>query len=277
MPAAAMAPADSRRCWLRRARPLLGTLVEIGLAASPDAASDGAAFGSAFDAIVQAQRVLSRFEADSDVDRFHALDRLASMPVRPAMRDVLVAAQDLQHATGGDFDISVGTAPDGWRFDGERLHKLSDAVRFDLGGIGKGHAVDLAVAAMRRSGCRAGWVNAGGDLRAFGEVTVPVNLRDEASGGVRPFGTVRDGAFATSCFDAGSRSWLAHRLSHRPLPGDRAHGHVSVAAPRCLIADALTKVVALRGEVAMRPLLARHGATAWVHGAVTVPEATVAA
>jgi thiamine biosynthesis lipoprotein len=39
---------------------------------------------------------------------------------------------------------------------------------------------------------------------------------------------------------------------------------VSVAAPRCLWADALTKVVAISGDTA-HPLLARHGAMAWQH------------
>jgi thiamine biosynthesis lipoprotein len=39
---------------------------------------------------------------------------------------------------------------------------------------------------------------------------------------------------------------------------------VSVAAPRCLWADALTKIVAISGDAA-HPLLARHGAKAWQH------------
>jgi thiamine biosynthesis lipoprotein len=38
-----------------------------------------------------------------------------------------------------------------------------------------------------------------------------------------------------------------------------------VAAPRCLWADALTKVVALTGR-ADHPALAARGATAWLHG-----------
>lgn len=251
------------RCWLRRARPLLGTLVEVGLlAASSDGAGDAAAFEVAFDAIREAQLVLSRFDAGSDIARFHALARGASMPVRPALREVLTAARELHEASDGAFDISLGSAPDGWRFDGERLHKRSSAVRLDLGGIGKGHAVDLAVQALQaRGGHHAGWVNAGGDLRAFGAVAVPVGLRDEVAGGVRPFGTVQDGAFATS----------------RLFVSERRCAHVSVAAPRCLIADALTKVVALRGEAAARPLLARQGAMAWVHGAMATRAAPMAA
>jgi thiamine biosynthesis lipoprotein len=40
--------------------------------------------------------------------------------------------------------------------------------------------------------------------------------------------------------------------------------HVSVAAPLCLWADALTKIVAASGDPA-HPLLARHDARAWLH------------
>ncbi len=38
----------------------------------------------------------------------------------------------------------------------------------DFGGIAKGYAVDRAIEALRECGCRAGLVNAGGDVRLFG-------------------------------------------------------------------------------------------------------------
>jgi thiamine biosynthesis lipoprotein len=43
-----------------------------------------------------------------------------------------------------------------------------------------------------------------------------------------------------------------------------ALAHASVAAPLCLWADALTKIVAASGD-ASHPLLARHDARAWLH------------
>jgi thiamine biosynthesis lipoprotein len=234
----------SRR-WLRRARPLLGTLVEVGIPAND--ANDNEAIDAAFDAIAEVQSCLSRFEADSDVARFHALRTGRSLRLRPHGAQVLAAAQALRDASAGLFDITLGTAPSGWRCEAAQLWKLDNAVRLDLGGIGKGHAVDVAVEALMQRGCRAGWVNAGGDLRVFGDAQLPVTVRDESTGGVRPFATLADGAFATSC--------LAHA-------GRRAHA--SVAAPRCLWADALTKVVAFSGDAA-HPLLSRHGAQAWLH------------
>jgi thiamine biosynthesis lipoprotein len=108
-------------------------------------------------------------------------------------------------------------------------------------------------------GIEAGWVNAGGDLRAFGNVDTPVQLRDEATGGVRTFATLRDGAFATSHFGPDSRSRLAAGARATP-----PRAYASVAAPLCLWADALTKVVALSGDTS-HPLLARFAACAWLH------------
>ncbi len=239
--------------WLRRAQPLLGTLVEIGIRATDG--DDHTSVDAAFACLRDIQACLSRFEPDSDVGRFHALRRGGRMPMRRDMRAVLDAASALREATAGDFDITLGTAPQGWRCEGDALLKLDDAARVDLGGIGKGHAVDRAVQVLEQLGCEAGWINAGGDLRSFGDAELEVRLRDERSGGVRSFATLSRGAFSTSHFGAGSRAQLA---------GDAAAAHVSVAAPLCLWADALTKVVARSGD-ATHPLLARYDAMAWIH------------
>ena len=263
--------------WLRRAQPLLGTLVEMAIhlpegGGGGGSESDGAAdtegharLDAAFDAVRAVQACLSRFEPHSDLTRFHALPSGERMTIRPATQQVLIAAQTLYDATEGAFDISLGTAPGGWRCSGDQLHKFDAAVRLDLGGIGKGYAVDCAVQLLLDSGCRAGWVNAGGDLRAFGDVDLPVQLRMEPSGGVRPFGTLRDGAFATSHFAPDSRSQLAGmRKGTGSGQTSPVFAHVSVAAPLCLWADALTKIVAASGDTA-HPLLARFEASAWLH------------
>ncbi len=240
---------------LRRARPLLGTLAEIGV---PQETAAEDALQAAFAAMLRVQASMSRFEPDSDVARFAALPSGASMEVESETAVVLQSAWALQQASGGLFDITLGRAPDGWRCEGRSLHKQAAAAAFDLGGIAKGYAVDSAVQTLQRLGCTAGWVNAGGDLRAFGDVLLPVLLRDEDSGGVRPFMQLSDAAFATSRFGArrSSQIWAAGRCG--------VDSHVSVAAPSCLWADALTKVVAASGD-AQRPLLQEHGARAWLH------------
>lgn len=241
----------SDRRVVRRARPLLGTLVEIGAAmidgASPQATA--AAVDAAFARIAALQDRLSRFVAASDIGRFNAAPASACIDVGADARTVLAAAAQLRDASDDAFDVTLGSGARAWRLDERGLHKLADAVRIDLGGIAKGHAVDCAVATLESHGVAAGWVNAGGDLRAFGDLALPIELRDEESGGVRRFATLEDGAFATS----------------RREDPDGASRHASVAAQRCLWADALTKVVVATGD-ASHPLLARFGARGWLHG-----------
>mgnify|MGYP001216141954 CR=1 FL=1 len=249
-----MTTGEQQGPWLRRARPLLGTLVEIAVPrGSPEAALQ-----AAFAAVERVQSRMSRFEPDSDVARFAALPAGACMEVAPETADVLRAAAALQTASAGLFDITQGRAPDGWHCEGLVLNKRAAAAAFDLGGIAKGYAVDCAVQALRRAGCAAGWVNAGGDLRVVGELRLPVWLRDEVGSALHPFGQLSDGAFATSRFGSGCRSqaWMEG--------GRGVSAHVSVAAPQCLWADALTKVVAASGD-ARHPLLQAYAAQAWLH------------
>ena len=223
---------------MRRARPLLGTLVEVGAWTA-----DEPAVQAAFDAIARLQARLSRFEPGSELSRFHALEAGQSLDIAPDSAQLLQSAWALHLQSDGLFDITQGTGPADWHVVGLRLHKRSRDVRLDLGGIAKGHAVDLAVAALQSHHVVSGWVNAGGDLRAFGDAELPIHLRDEVQGGVRAFARLSDGAFASSVF---------------------AGRHVSVAAPSCRWADALTKVVAGSGNATHR-LLAQHGAQAFIH------------
>jgi thiamine biosynthesis lipoprotein len=291
---------------IRRARPLLGTLVEVGVAGmvgtkdaaggsadfessraadldatgAPDASALAAtmhAIDAAFAEVVRVERLLSRFDPASDIGRFNAAACGASLDVSADTATVLRCAATLHAESDGAFDVSTGSAPRGWSLDAVHLVKHDAAARLDLGGIGKGYAVDRAIAVLEAHGCSAGWVNAGGDLRAFGAVEVPLWLRDEDGGGVRHFGVLADGAFATSRFGPGARAALAGARS-RPMhvagagapagrPPHAAHArHVSVAAPTCMLADALAKVVASSADSA-HPLLARHGAHAFVHDA----------
>jgi thiamine biosynthesis lipoprotein len=235
----------------RRARPALGTLVEVGV---PQGTAESA-LALAFAAVAGVERVLSRHDAGSDLGRCHAAAPATPIAVSPATQRVLRAAAALWRASQGAFDISLGSGPAHWHCQGGHLWRDHAGLQLDAGGIAKGHAVDLAVRALQQAGCTAGWVNAGGDLRSFGGVSVPVHLRDEQAGGVRLFGHLADGAMATSDFGPRARS----RLS-----GPAKVAHVSVLAPRCLWADALTKLVAATGRTD-HPVLARLGATAWVH------------
>jgi len=163
-------------------------------------------------------------------------------------------AQRLHEQTGGAFDIALGsgrwfiTPDDDWV-------KVDGSTQVDLGGVAKGHAVDVAFDALNCDAWDAFWINAGGDLRVRG-MPMPVELRDEVSGGVRPWGVVTDAALATSYFGPTARG---------SLYGDQRVSHVSVMASSCMVADALTKVLANLGPEKAQPVLDFYLAKGWIH------------
>lgn len=248
-------PSPQESAWMRRARPILGTLVEVVVPVGHEAALE-----AAFQVMVDVQRCMSRYEPHSDLSRCHAVPVGEAVALHPWTAEVLSVAAELHERSEGLFDVALGSGR--WMLDRERdttmLIRLDEGTRLDLGGIGKGWAVDHALQTALARGAPAACVNAGGDLRTQG-VAVPVCLRDERVGGVYPWVQVEDGAMASSDFSAGARATLA---------GMRRAGHVSVAAPLCVWADALTKVLAVLGRVdhpLMLDLLRHYRAQAWIH------------
>jgi thiamine biosynthesis lipoprotein len=255
--------------FVRRARPALGTIVELGARAPDEMHADAAAawgeaaFRAAWDAIGEVEREMSAFDPASDVARFNVAPAGAALRVSAGTAAVLRAAADLARESDGLFDPTLGTGAGAWALAGEDgaavLHKIKGDVRLDLGGIAKGYAVDRAFEALaaRAGDDHACWVNAGGDLRVCG-VELPVCLRDERGGGARPWMRLREGALATSDFGPATRARLG---GAGPACGS---AHVSVLSPSCLFSDALTKVVARSGRTD-HPSLASHEAVAWLH------------
>ena len=139
--------------------------------------------------------------------------------------------------------------------------RTAEPLALDLGGIAKGHAVDRAVAALRAGGARAGRVNAGGDLRVFGTPDwLPLRLRlhDTPTVNAAP---ARDPRRRGRDLADAYRGRMAALLDPRRGRLRAYPGSVTVVAPTCALADALTKVVALT-TVRVRACSARFGAHA---------------
>lgn len=258
----------------RRMRPLLGTYVEVGARGPAPAAAVDAAFA----AIERAQALWSFHDADSELSRLNRQPCESMCLSAPTLR-LLRAARALMCASGGLFDCTVGGAlvargvlpdhggpaplPRGGAEDielGPGRAMLRRPLRLTLDGIAKGYAVDLGIGAMRRHGATAGWVNAGGDLRAFGELALPVQRR-EPDGRHTPFGRLRDAALATSAVAADDAppdaSFPGHIVA---APGARpAPGCWSVLARSAWRADALTKVAACAPARERAAVVARLG------------------
>ena len=244
--------------WCRRARVVLGTLVEIGLPEGQ--APHLSALWAVLDTV---QSQMSAHVPDSDIARLNAAPVGQRVPLHPWSDTVLQLAQGWQRDCAA-FDVACGTGR--WALQGGHAWRQDATTRIDLGGLAKGWAVDQVVAEAQALGIAAVWVNAGGDLRTHG-VAVPLQLRDEGQGGTRAFGTLSEGAFATSDFRPAARSrlWVPHSSAGA---GSAQQGrHVSVLADTCTAADALTKVVAALGlnHPQTQGLLQTHGAQAWVH------------
>lgn len=233
---------------------MLGTLVEIGILA-PAAAQT--ILDAAWALLQDIQTQLSAFDPNSDLARLHRTCAGTRCSVRPHTAKVLDAAMRWAHESEGCFDLSQGSGP--WQWDGTALWREHEDTCLDAGGLAKGYAIDALCTHLQTAGCTQGWVNAGGDLRTFGGVRLPLVLRDEQHGGTRAWGWIEDGAVVTSHFGAGARSRLALAAGNELF-----HPHVSVAAPDAMTADALTKIVA-QSRTWPNALLLRHQAQAWAH------------
>ncbi|MGH8259726.1 MAG: FAD:protein FMN transferase [Steroidobacteraceae bacterium] len=253
-------------------RPLLGTFVEI--AASGDPARLPRAVAAAYAAIERVQQLMSFHDPRSDVSRINAAPAGESVRIDPETRAVLGAAREIGDLSAGAFDIAIapvlmrsGALPVHGTFVRDAanattyrdLHlRPGSRVRWrhkgciDLGGIAKGFAVDRAIEALRRDGIESAVVNAGGDLRCFGDPQ-PLYVRESDDPGVlRIAGELRDGAAATSA-DSFRPQALVDPAGRRCTSWHRS---VTVLARDCMSADALTKVVALAPDEAARVL--RH-------------------
>ncbi|HEV8500348.1 MAG TPA: FAD:protein FMN transferase [Casimicrobiaceae bacterium] len=237
---------------VRRARPALGTLVDAGACGEGDGLR---AITAAFAAIAAVERALSRQRTDSELYRLNAAPAGVAMPAGTHLHAVLACARDLHRASAGIFDVACGTARGDCGFlMGDGVVTRGAGVTLSLDGIAKGYAVDRAADAMRESGIASGWVNAGGDLRVFGALELPVTVH---IGRRRHAVALRECALATSEYGrarrAGARSTLGRGRGS-------SHRAATVAAPECVLADALTKVVAVQGRQA-RMLVESLGAS----------------
>jgi thiamine biosynthesis lipoprotein len=253
---------------LRRARPLLGTLVEIRVDGIDEARAQ-AAIDAAFGDIADVHRLMSFHEPSSDVSRINREASRVPVAVDPRTQEVLALALRFAGESEGCFDPTVAAElvawgvlpkPDasapasdaGWRdievLDDGRV-RTAKPLWIDLGGIAKGYAVDRAIERLIALGIESALVNAGGDLRRIGRGTEPVQIRDPSA----PQRAVRtlllgEGSVASS----GGYFARAHvdAMTRKPM----RERSVSVVADRCAVADALTKIVMSDPDAAARLL-----------------------
>src|SRR5207248_2554798 len=271
----------------------MGTTFTIYLYA-PDGERASELFSESFDEIDRIEEALSNYRASSELSRIKRLAAKEPVVTDPEVFALLQTSLEYSARSDGAFDITVGPlmrawgffrgqgrypsaselesarAKVGWKY--VRLDAAARSVQFlkpgmeiDLGGIGKGYAVDRMVEMLRNAGVQSALVDAGSStLFAMGappgaagwKVLVPkpgdrahtistVFLRDESlstSGSYEKF------------FRLEGRTYC-HIMDPRTGRPVQQMLQTSVIAPTATITDALSTTLFVLGPAAGERLL----------------------
>jgi thiamine biosynthesis lipoprotein len=303
---------------VKRLRVSLGTLVAIeatadvtdaGGAADASAANTAiaeSAINRAFEAIELINRLMHPTAEGSDLARINTAPLHEPTTVHPSLGQLLNLARRINELTDGVFDPCTPAQPgllSDIEVSGNETQVICHAqVALDFGGFAKGYAVDCAIEALVASGCTAGLVNAGGDLRVFGQRSEPVFVRGVAGELINI--ELTNAALAVSDATTQQRPpehqgyYVRPREDHQRAGGTARHGlrdqrkvstadasavttpsaqtaaeyaatYAAVIASRAVVADALAKCVLLCPPSAAGHVLRAFGATQPLPSSIT--------
>jgi FAD:protein FMN transferase len=281
---------------LERAHQTMGTELRVSVWTGDDARADTAA-SAVFREFDRLDAMMSVWKDQSDIVRLNAAAGERAVPVSPETREVLHVANEISVATGGAFDVTFAALSGLWKFDyqdkdgtvpdpkeiAKRLPLINyrdltvddragtaklarKGMRVNLGGIGKGYAVDRAADILRRSGLRDFMIQAGGDMYVAGtrgDRPWRLGIRDPRGPADRIFAALdlTDGTFSTSgdyerFFMKDGRRYH-HILDLGAGQPARLCRSVTLVTERAVIADALAKGVFILGPEAGMALIER--------------------
>jgi thiamine biosynthesis lipoprotein len=255
----------------------MGTIAEI-IVVHADREKAQSAADDAIRTLQLVESRMTRFRGDSDVGRVNRVAGSRAVDVSDDTAFVLHAALHWARSSDGLFDPCYARAIELWdvahrtvpppesdahRFARRQLYSTIDITELDgicqvglhnadsaidLGGIAKGHGVDLAVAALRRHGIENAIVDVGGDLYALGQSPEGrdwnIGIRSPSHPSkIDRIIPISNRAVATSgdymqYFDYRGRRYH-HILDTRTgEPSLRKNVSVTVIAERCIDADA---------------------------------------
>ncbi len=275
----------------RDSRLVMGSLCEIE-AYGDDGARVSRAVTAAFDEVERIDMLLSDYRTDSELSLISREGASREVPVSETTAEFLKHAAEISKASEGSFDLTVAPLVDSWGFRGgtarrpspqeiDELRRLVDyrgvellgdaetgyrvrlareGVCLDPGGLGKGFAVDRAIALLEAHGVRSALVNFSGCFFALGRPpnreAWTVAVRDPSDPN-RILGTMglRDEALSTSGgyerFVEIDGERLGHVLSPstlEPVPG--VIGAI-VRAPNATLADGWSTASTVLGKDAI--------------------------
>jgi thiamine biosynthesis lipoprotein len=279
------APPLAEAALVQRSQVSMGTAIQLS-AWTTDEAAAVAAFDSVFREFDRLDALMSVWKEGSDVLRINAAAGKSAVTVSPEVREVLHASQEVSEWTAGKFDVTFAALSGLWKFDQDIDGRVPDrsqiaprltlidyrAVQIDdragtaslaragmqvnLGGIGKGYAIDRAVTILRGSGLTDFMIQSGGDMFVAGrrgDRPWRVGLQDPRGAPDTLFAAIEltDAAFSTS----GDYERFFMRDGHRyhhiidPDTGEpaRRSRSVTIMAKSSMVADGLSTGVFILG------------------------------
>lgn len=294
-------PRSSQR-WigtvLRRSYAALGTRVNVFIFDAPQAVADEAV-QAAFGEIEEIHRLMSTHEAASHLSLVNQAAGSEFVKVDPRVTAVVERSLEFSRLSQGVFDVTTLPLLEAWgfrsyRFDQppeeSRVQDALDKVGYrnvvvaeaglglkrkgagiDLGGIGKGYAVDRASQMLRRYGISRFIVEAGGDLFAAGHPPDRecwhIGVKHPLQEGECATLYLTDQAVATSGTNESYVMYRGKKYGHlfNPRTGEPVETYLSTSAvaPTALEADAASTTLFVAGRNHRGPLVRSH--TSWLH------------
>jgi len=259
----------------------MGTSIEVELQAR-DRTEAEVAIGAVMAEMHRIDATMSPHKCTSELSLLNAHAADNPITVSDGLFTLLARALEFSRLSGGAFDITfasagrlydyrAGVAPDeaalaralpliDWRHvlldpSDRSVRFARQGVRIDLGGFAKGHAVDNAIAILRRLGIRNAMVAAGGDSHVMGtrgERPWTVAIRDpRREGGVVALLPLQDVSISTSGdyerFFERDGVRCHHLLDPRTGRSPSAARSVTIIADDGLTTEAFSKTVFVLG------------------------------
>ncbi len=189
------AETDEDGSWFKAQAAIMGTEVRVEVWHG-NGEYACAAIAAALDEVRRVDDLMSPYKKSSMLSRMNADAATKPVAIGAELFQLLEESKTFSRLTDGAFDVTFasagryydyreGTRPDAdtlkaavpaidYRHlaldpDGYLVRYLHDGVYVDLGGIGKGYAVDRAVAVLEARGISQAMVGAGGDSRIIGD------------------------------------------------------------------------------------------------------------
>jgi thiamine biosynthesis lipoprotein len=274
----------------------MGTELQLTAWTADEPAAD-AAFQAVFQEMDRLENLLSNWRETSEIQQLNAAAGKHPVRVGNELREVLQAAHQVSDWTGGKFDVTWGVLSDLWKFDYQnkddsipdpkevlRRLKLIDyrdvvvddqagtafikreGMVVNLGGIGKGYAVDRAREILKSRGFHDYMIQFGGDMYVAGrsgDHPWRLGIQDPRGPANKIFAQMdlTDSTFSTSGDYARSFVRNGRRYHHiiDPATGEPAAGcrSVTLLTGSATVSDALSKGVFILGPEAGMALVER--------------------